>query len=224
MNFDLSTMFYVGSCRYQPLFTKNFPPRLHSTKEIIYFLENYDKIELTTPDIDYIYADIVHPGVIRDSVEFIKKSNTIFNNVDTLVIELCSRKVCIINNIPYSDYKNNGKFTSSVLTYDDIKNDLVYIKRLIQNKFNINKLLVISHVSLPLKQSNMYINDREQLCTDLENICNELTIDFINPGKLYTNVMNTNLFLEDVLPDTIHYEDNEYMTIITNEIQQLYEF
>jgi hypothetical protein len=222
MNFN--TMFYIGSCRYQPLFVNNFPPRLHSTKEIIYFLENYDRVNLEHTDIDYIYADILHPGVIEDSIKFIEKSNTIFENIDTLVIEICSRKVCILNNIPYSDYKNAGKYPSTVLTYDDMKTDLIYIKQLLQSRFNISNLLVISHVSLPLKQSNNVILDRENLCFDLENICNELSINFINPAKLYSKNIQNELFLEDVLPDTIHYENDEYLNTMFNEIKKIYEF
>ena len=85
-------------------------------------------------------------------------------------------------------------------------------------------MLVISHVSLPLKQSNNVILDRENLCFDLENICNELSINFINPAKLYCNNIQNELFLEDVLPDTIHYENQEYLNIMFNEIKKIYEF
>ncbi len=47
--------FYVGSCRYQRFFNNIFPPRLHTTKEVIQFLNNYDNI-----DIDNKYANFMY--------------------------------------------------------------------------------------------------------------------------------------------------------------------
>lgn len=46
--------FYIGSCRYMHLFPKHFPARLHTTKEIINFLNNYNKIDLKMVDANYI--------------------------------------------------------------------------------------------------------------------------------------------------------------------------
>lgn len=218
-------MFYIGSCRYQPLFENYFPPRLHSTKEIIYFLENYKNININHPDIDYIYADIKHDGLINESMEFINKSKTteIFENINTLVLEICSRKVVLINNIPYSDYKNNGRYTSTILSYDDIVDDLVYIKELTA-KLNIKNISVISHVSLPLTQTNSLISERENLCNDMDSICNKLDIHFINPGKLYNQVLNKPHLLEEILPDTIHYEDDFYLSLISKQLKEQNEF
>lgn len=222
MQNKLKTMFYIGSCRYQPLFENYFPPRLHSTKEVIYFLENYKTIDINHPDIDYIYADIIHPGLINDSIDFIKKNKTtnIFNDINTMVLEICSRKVCMIDNIAYSDYKNNGKYTSNVLSYDDILNDLVYIKVLL-NQLNIKHIVVLSHVSLPLVDTNNVIPERENLCNDLSAICNELGIHFINPGKLYNNELNKEHTLQEILPDTIHYENDLYLSLILKQLKGL---
>ena len=52
--------FYIGSCRYMQLFPKHFPARLHTTKEIINFLNNYNKIDLKMVDANYIFGDLVH--------------------------------------------------------------------------------------------------------------------------------------------------------------------
>lgn len=222
MSDKLQLMFYIGSCRYQPLFQNYFPPRIHSTKEVIYFLENYKNIDIKHPDIDYIYADLLHPGVINESVEFIKNSkiNNIFENTDTLVLEICSRKVCILDNVIYSDYKNNGQYPTTILSYNDIYNDLVYIKNLLKH-LGIKNMIILSHVSLPLIKTNQVLIDRENLCNDLEILCKELNINFINPGKLYNNVINKNHMLEEILPDTIHYENDLYLNIILRQLKEL---
>lgn len=55
--------FYIGSCRYMSLFPKHFPARLHTTKEIIQFLHNYNNIDLDTKDVKFIFGDLNHPIV-----------------------------------------------------------------------------------------------------------------------------------------------------------------
>ena len=35
---------FIGSCRYEHVFENAYPGRLHSVKEIIYFLENIDNL------------------------------------------------------------------------------------------------------------------------------------------------------------------------------------
>jgi hypothetical protein len=223
MNNKLNNMFYIGSCRYQPLFANYFPPRLHSTKEIIYFLENYKNIDINHPDIDYIYADLLHPGLLDDSINFIKqvKNGDIFENINTLVLEICSRKVCIINDVIYSDYKNNRTYPSTALSYDDMYADLIHIKNLTK-QLNIQNIIILSHVSLPLKKNNQVIADRENLCNELESLCNRLDIKFINPGKLYN--LNNSYTLEDILPDTIHYENDVYLSLILKQLKEYNEF
>lgn len=70
-------MLYIGSCRYMYGYDWDyFPGRLHTTREIIHFLENIDNIkgvidnnpsELTNS----IFGDIYHRDVKIDADNFI---------------------------------------------------------------------------------------------------------------------------------------------------------
>uniref|UniRef100_A0A6C0ILC8 Uncharacterized protein n=1 Tax=viral metagenome TaxID=1070528 RepID=A0A6C0ILC8_9ZZZZ len=68
---------------------KYFPARLHTTKEIINFLENIDNIQTllnnNPPDLSYhIFGGINHPGVINDSITFM--NTTINKNIKKLIL------------------------------------------------------------------------------------------------------------------------------------------
>lgn len=72
--------FYLGSCRYMSLFPKHFPGRLHTTKEMIHFLHNYNNISLDEKDVRFMYGDLNNPIVVRDSTRYIHAMRKIFVN------------------------------------------------------------------------------------------------------------------------------------------------
>lgn len=88
-----------------------FPARLHTTKEIILFLENIDNIENVInnnpSDLTYvIFGDINHRDVINDSKIFINNMKNKEKNKNTkkLILEVCSRKIHYYNDIPVNHY------------------------------------------------------------------------------------------------------------------------
>ena len=66
---------YLGSCRYQGLFPEHFPLRMHSTKEIIYYLNNVINIgsDIFEEYISCLYGDMFHLLIREKSLEFLRK-------------------------------------------------------------------------------------------------------------------------------------------------------
>ena len=219
--------FYVGSCRYQPLFEKYFPPRLHTTKEFLHFLENYDKVNLNHPLVHFIYGDATHPGILSQTLQYVRESASAFRNVNTVVLEVCSRKVYMLQNTPLSDYYLGfmsdavPEATNLQLSYQDISQDLIEIKKLLKRDFNIGKILVMSHVNLPLEKSKDCIEDRAKLVSILEDVCKSLEVEFVNVGEVLTKGSDKELFLEDVLPDGTHYNDNQHLQLVLEHLKNI---
>ena len=108
-------MLYIGSCRYMYGYDWDyFPARLHTTREIIFFLENINNINNVINDnpselTNFIFGDIYNCAVKTDSIKFINKS--INKNINKIIIEISSRKVVYYNNIPINYcYTHNHSF------------------------------------------------------------------------------------------------------------------
>ena len=101
-------MLYLGSCRYMYGYDWDyFPGRLHTTREIIFFLENMTNIKNVInnnpPELaNCIFGDIYHPGVINDANKFMNKNmNTNINKIiaflhpkstGSVLTEMCQNK------------------------------------------------------------------------------------------------------------------------------------
>lgn len=197
--------FYIGSCRYEYLFPKHFPARLHTTKEIINFLNNYNKIDLNMDDANYIYGDLLHPLCIHDSVVYCNNMNHIFDSVTTVFLEITSRKYIlnngvIFNNYYYNHYNRNNDKTITIIDDDELFSDLRDIKSLFKNLFGIESLVVIPHISLLLDNGEK-IDAREDLKSSLEKICEILNIEFLDVNKAFPE----GSYFKDFAPDSKHY-------------------
>lgn len=222
-------MLYIGSCRYMYNYDWNyFPARLHTTREIIHFLENINNIknvidknpcELT----NYIFGDIYHPSVINDSKKFINKN--IDKNINKIIMEICSKKIMYYNNIPLNYYySHNDKpkynLVEKILTDEEIEYDLNYITQLCKLIFNENiELHIIPHLNLKTKLTLDYICERNNFVNLLEYLCDKYNIKIHNIGK-YIESNNENSFLEDYMEDSTHYSKgyDEVKLFLINEI------
>jgi hypothetical protein len=92
---------------------------------------------------------------------------------------------------------------------------------LLKNNFNIYNLIIIPHVNLPLRSTNSLILERNKFCNDLNKICEDLDIPFLDPAKINNEALNTKLYLEDLLPDGFHYVNNIYLNNMNNSINKL---
>lgn len=223
-------MLYIGSCRYMYDYEWDyFPARLHTTREMIHFLENIDNIkniidnnpnELT----NFIFGRIYHPDVISDSNNFINKN--INKNINKIIMEISSRKVMYYNDIPlnyfYSEStKNQYNLVEKILTDEEIDYDLNYIVKLCKSIFNENiELHVIPHLNLKTKSTLDYICERNNFVNLLEYLCNKYNIKIHNVGKYIENNNNNDSFLEDYMSDSTHYSKDydKVKSFLINEI------
>lgn len=212
-------MFYIGSCRYMYDYDWDyFPARLHTTREIIFFLENINNIKKIineNPPIlaNFIFGDIYHPGVIKDSQQFMNKDMN--KNIHKIIMEISSRKVIYYNNIPLSHFYfyrskefnlvKKYNLVEKKLTDEEIDCDIVRIIQLCKTIFNENiEIHIIPHLNLKSKLHNNYISDRNTFVNLLENLANKYNIKIHNIGKYIEN-NNSECFLEDYMPDSTHY-------------------
>lgn len=194
--------FYIGSCRYMHLFPKHFPARLHTTKEIINFLNNYNKIDLNMDDVNYIYGDLIHPTVKKDAITYCNNMNRIFDSVTTIFLEITSRKYVFYNDTIYNNFyynKNNDK-TMNKINDSELFSDILYIKYLLKNKFKIENIVIIPHINLRLDNGEKIVG-RDELKTSLEKICKNLKIEFLDINKAFPE----GSFFKDIAPDNLHY-------------------
>jgi hypothetical protein len=211
-----------------------FSPRLHTTKEIIHFLENINNtknvIDNNPSDLTYqIFGGVTHENVITDYENFI---NTPINkNMKKIILEITSRKIYYYNDIPINWYYINYETNSEHLIpkYDlkyvyisdeDIENDLKYIIKLCKSIYNENiEIHIIPHLNLKTKTTFDYICERNSFVILLEFLCNKYNIKIHNIGK-YIESIDSNCFLEDYMNDSTHYSKGEDIvrSFLTKEI------
>lgn len=222
----LQKTFYIGSCRYQCLFDKIFPPRLHTTREFVNFFKNYKNIDIHKEDACLEWGDIAHPLIVPESQNFLSSVDTAFDNITGVVLEICSRKFYLHKQLPlnafFVDLYKEVKIDYSLIsmTDDEIYVDLKLIKNLLLQEYNIQKLAVISHVNLPLRDNNL-IPERASLCRALDSICKDLKIIYIDPATIFSLKSQTPLFLDDILYDTHHYGTDTFLKHILYHLRKL---
>lgn len=197
--------FYIGSCRYMGLFPKHFPARLHTTKEIINFLNNYNKIDLNMVDVNYIYGDLLHPSVKQDSIIYCNNMDHIFDSVTTVFLEITSRKYILEDGAVYNNFYYNAAKNKSINIIDDdeLFSDLLYIKYMLKNLFDVNNICVIPHINLLLDNGEKIVG-RDNLKSSLERICEKLNITFLDINKAFPE----GSYFKDIAPDALHYSQN----------------
>ena len=197
--------FYIGSCRYMGLFPKHFPARLHTTKEIINFLNNYNKIDLNMVDVNYIYGDLLHPSVKQDSIIYCNNMDHIFDSVTTVFLEITSRKYILEDGAVYNNfYYNSAKNKSiNIIDDDELFSDLLHIKYMLKNLFDVNNICVIPHINLLLDNGEKIVG-RDNLKSSLERICEKLNIYFLDINCAFPE----GSYFKDIAPDALHYSQN----------------
>jgi len=197
-----------------------FPGRLHTTREIIFFLENIANIKNVInnnpPELaNCIFGDIYHPGVIKDANKFMNEN--INKNINKIIMEISSKKVMYYNDIPLNHFYTNmrnilyiGKkynLVEKTLTDEEVEDDLNHIIKLCKTIFNKNiQLHIIPHLNLKTKSKLDYICDRNNFVNLLECLSSKYNIKIHNIGK-YIEDNNSSCFLEDYMSDSTHYSN-----------------
>ena len=193
-----------------------FPARLHTTREIIHFLENIDNIKNVIDNNPYeltnfIFGDIYHHSVVNDAIKFMNR-NVTNKNINKIIMEISSKKIMYYDDIPLNYYysresKEEYNLVEKILTDEEIECDLIYIIQLCKSIFDENvELHIITHLNLKTKTTLDYICERNNLVNLLENLGDKYNVKIYNIGK-YIERNNTNkiCFLEDYMSDSAHY-------------------
>jgi hypothetical protein len=182
-----------------------FNGRLHTTREVLFFLNNYNDLTLYNDvNISLIYGGIHGNKNEKDRannfVRGVKKyGNFKFSSIDdnltqsditTFIMEISSKKIYYnSNNQPYSDaylklyHKNTTNLNFKKLLKNDLEIDILNIKNILKNKFNIEKLIIITHFNINEK-NNIIFEKRQLLIDELKQICCVNDITFINPVEI----------------------------------------
>lgn len=215
-----SDIFYIGSCRYMYDFDWNyFRARLHTTREIIYYLENIHTIQKIVDKypadlVEIIFGDLMNPNVTKNTAKFTKEP---LNNIKKLVLEISSRKQYYYRDIPVSQYYTelNRNLISKYklkyidLTDADIERDLVYIIQLLKKIFNTNiELIIIPHLNLKTKDTNNYIPSRNALVELLTVLSHKLGYTLYNIGKFLESTTDDTVYLDVIMSNNRHYSSN----------------
>lgn len=206
--------FLIGSCRYQPIFSKHFPPRLHSTREILYFLDNFDNIPavMAHRNSNYIFGDSMHKNVKDKVMKFAETRAEIMADINTVVLEISTVKVDYKGGAPVSTFytqRDNVKTDKShALTAAELESDLVEIKRKIAERWGALRIIVIPHVNLKIGS----IPQRAELVKNLKNICAKLDVEFLSIGeKIESSIRGAKL--DALIPDGSHFSKAHFDAI-----------
>jgi len=193
-----------------------FPGRLHSTREIIFFLEHITTIEEVIKAhpsnlTNYIFGDIYEPSVKGRAMQFMSKK--LDREIDAVILEISSRKVMYYNNLPLNYYyatrnlNRHYKTVAKILTDEEIEDDVKRIIELCKSVFNERiQIHIIPHLNLKTKETNDYIPDRSAFVDLLEQLSTKYPIKLHNIGRYLEN-RNGEAFLEDYIPDGTHYTE-----------------
>lgn len=229
-------MLYIGSCRYMYDFSWDyFPARLHSTREVIFFLENIENLQRVIDSNpaslkNLIFGDMFYPTVANDSKRFM--AQPINRSCKKIIIEISSRKVCYYSKtVPISHYYSTrgggcriSNIEQKILSDEEIETDLLHIESLCRKIFNPDiEIHIIPHLNLKTKSTNNYIPERNDLTTLLEKVCIERHFKIHNVGKYIKSTnSNSDCFLEDFMPDSHHYS-RDYDKVKRFIIEQIIE-
>lgn len=201
--------FFLGSCRYMYGYTWNFfPARLHSTKEILYFLENINRIKdvLKENPNACIFGGMCNPDV-RSSVEKFAEAPPDFKKVNKLILEICTRKVCYYNTIPVSHYYYSAHFKGEEICDEEIERDIARILELSKKVFHPScEVHVIPHLNLKSQVLSAKIPERNALARVLYWACLKYGAAFHDIAThlehMYSGEDTT---LETYMADSTHY-------------------
>ncbi len=215
-------MLYVGSCRHMSEYKWNFfPGRLHTTREIMFFIENIDKVKsiIDSNPVDLtnlIFGDIYHPDIKEDSEKIIQSLSVCDKKkIKKLILEISSRSLYYYDTVPLNAFYTK-KYMKKLKKYDfkliklsdlEIENDIKHILELSKRVFNNHvEIHIIPHLNLKSTTLNNYIPKRQELVRLLESICTKFQIKFHDIGKFLETLDNPDdKILELYMNDSRHF-------------------
>ena len=203
------TITLFGTCRINGIKNNNNLNNLinytHSTKEVLQqikfllgektFPSPFDKLCFRTGIIN-------NKPIIYDS-----KFNKLFSESTVCVIEVCSDKKYVYDNfflhhlsVDKQCPKWNTNTPKSILdnfncikqTYDEIECDILEIKKLVEPR----KILFVTHYNSKL--NGQYIEQRNNLITMLDSVCQKYNIPIIKPSDVLKDYTDEQVMSNDL--------------------------
>ena len=204
---DKKDCFYIGSCRYMKFFPQHFPAKLHTTKEIINYLNNYNSIDLDMKNVNYVYGDILQPDCMEEVLDYCQNANSIFDKVNNIFMEITSRKYVLQGGGWYSNYyfnPNNDK-NVSIVNDDELYSDLLHIKYLIGG-------VVKEALDYDFMLANLNIAGEK---LDITEVCDSDYETVIKGENLYLNKFKT--FPNNTDAESVYSLHNSSLSIIRRD-------
>jgi hypothetical protein len=218
----------LGTCRNDIMFENNnlnndinYP---HCTKEIIQQIK-FLRGEFISQDIEDFRTSILNNKIIELSDSIKQK----FNDSKLCIIEISSRKKYEYNNkylhhlsvdsrFPLTNTKNKqilDNFNIVVQDIEEIKNDIIYISKLLNDK-NILWITHIYHDTIKELNPRAY-NERKELADSLVKIFKKYNLDYLCPYEHLNNFEFTSI-LRDDLGHYTEYGKYKWINILENYI------
>ena len=219
---------FIGSCRYEHVFQNVYPGRLHSVREINYFLENLDNLKnyfnyhISSNPIFKTFVNLTFGNVFNT---YLKNKTFIFPyqlqsflESEFLFLEISNLKyassMCgIIGNSSF--LKNKNKESKTDYTSEEIFNDNFFVLKkddfssvtkqiekmidLLKVRTPLRKIFLIPHVNLLSKKTNKKIENRQEINLIIDNLANNFGI--IEKIDIWESEKIKNYYLEDILND-----------------------
>ena len=182
----------------------------HSTKEVIQMIQFIQGVREIPAPYDMV---CFRTGIMqRTPIEYSPEFRTLFEQTDTFIVEICSRKkyvhggyylhhLCVDMRKPKHHHVTPAdimaEYTVEHQSDSEIEQDLIEIQSLLYPK----RMIVVSHYNS--KIHGKYIDSRDELIRLLQSICETHQIPFVNPTEVLKQFPQ-----EDVMKtDLAHYTD-----------------
>ena len=198
-----------GSCRINGVINNNNLNNdityTHSTKEVIQFIKFLrGMIELPSPYNKVCFRT----GICNNTeISYNTKYGKLFNDSTICIIEICSDKTYIHNNYylhhlcvdtRFASYNTDtpkeiiDNYICSKQTPDEIENDIIEIKKLIEPR----KMIIVTHYNSLIH--GKYITSRNNLINNIIKICKKMNIPVINPTDILTAYRQEEVITQDL--------------------------
>lgn len=203
------TITLFGTCRINGIKNNNNLNNLinytHSTKEVIQqikFLLGEKTFPSPFDKLCFRRGICNNTPIIYDS-EF----NKLFSESTVCVIEICSDKKYVYDNfflhhlcVDKRTPRENINTPKSILdnfkcvkqTYEEIESDILEIKKLVEPR----KILIVTHYDSKL--NGQYIEQRHNLITLLDNVCQKYNIPIIKPSDVLKDYTQEQVMTNDL--------------------------
>jgi hypothetical protein len=198
-----------GTCRIDGIKNSNKLNNLinytHSTKEVIQQIKFLLGEKCFPPPFDKLCfrTGIVKNNPIVNNPIFTK----LFSESTVCVIEICSEKTYVYDDFYLhhlcvdTQYRSFNRNTPKVIsdnfkcikqTYDEIENDILEIKKLLEPR----KLIFVTHYNA--KKNGEYLKSRSNLITFLSEICEKYNIPLVKPSEVLKDYEQEQVMKKDL--------------------------